>query len=432
MYRQRARMLNSRSGTRIILPYAKPITVEIVRGGTIDIDLLANSIADPTNSSPEELTLTVKNITKPSRGVVIDNKDGTVTYTHDNSETKMDMFSYTVFNGEAESLAALVTVDVDDSYATIDIKKINDAFATLGTDQVEVSCEYEVEPSTAYGKARILWEHQSGAPVLGFSSPTKKNTVVYLSNTTDDTIIRCWLDKGTHRELYDDLIINRTPTTNINNSIHATIGLAPSYEQIINGSPNDLLRPKNIRVFHAGDNLYHGHNNKVHVTWEMPDTMVFELMYAMIYEYGSETPLATTTEKYFTLESSDKKYTIALAWANKLNTRNGNSVYSLSQQFKAKVDQDRKSVQETANVSANISGGIRDTILCKSNVGFSDSTDNSHAIVTHSTGIIASVDIIKHMNEIQNTQSTSVAGINIMGAINNILITRSNGISIGE
>ena len=78
---------------------------------SVIIDLLAND-TDPENSS-----LSITNLeagTAASNGSVVNNGDGTVTYTHNGSQTSSDSFTYTANDGTLDSLsAATVTVSVN-------------------------------------------------------------------------------------------------------------------------------------------------------------------------------------------------------------------------------------------------------------------------------------------------------------------------------
>ena len=105
-----------------VAPVAADDAATVAEGGTVTIDVLANDTdfdGDP---------LSVHLVEETSYGAVEVNADGTVTYTHDGSETGGDQFRYQVHDGTVNSEAATVTISVD---------AVNDApTAEAGADQV--------------------------------------------------------------------------------------------------------------------------------------------------------------------------------------------------------------------------------------------------------------------------------------------------------
>ena len=86
-------------------PTANPDSASVDEGASVVIDLAGND-TDPDNA----LDLTSIVITSgPSNGSVVVNGDGTVTYTHDGSETVGDAFSYTIrdASGATSNVAAV-------------------------------------------------------------------------------------------------------------------------------------------------------------------------------------------------------------------------------------------------------------------------------------------------------------------------------------
>ena len=90
-------------------PTANPDSASVNEGASVVIDLAGND-TDPDNA----LDLTSIVITSgPTNGSLVDNGDGTVTYTHDGSETVGDAFSYTIQDASgATSNVAAVTLTV--------------------------------------------------------------------------------------------------------------------------------------------------------------------------------------------------------------------------------------------------------------------------------------------------------------------------------
>lgn len=95
-------------------PQAKDDSATVERGGSEDIDVLAN------DSDPDGDTLTVDSFTQPSHGTVTENADGTLKYTHDGSTGHSeDSFTYTVSDGNGGSDTATVNLTITDPPPTI-------------------------------------------------------------------------------------------------------------------------------------------------------------------------------------------------------------------------------------------------------------------------------------------------------------------------
>ena len=89
-------------------PTANDDTADTVVGIAVDIDVLSN------DTDPDGDPLSVTNLTDPANGSVALNTDGTVQYTPDAEFSGIDTFTYTAFDGQAESDSATVTVTVED------------------------------------------------------------------------------------------------------------------------------------------------------------------------------------------------------------------------------------------------------------------------------------------------------------------------------
>ena len=86
-------------------PTANPDSASVNEGASVVINLAGND-TDPDNA----LDLTSIVITSgPTNGSLVVNGDGTVTYTHDGSETVADAFSYTIrdASGATSNVAAV-------------------------------------------------------------------------------------------------------------------------------------------------------------------------------------------------------------------------------------------------------------------------------------------------------------------------------------
>lgn len=73
----------------------------------VTVDVLAN------DSDPEDDALVVDSVTQPANGSVVDNGDGTVTYTPDGGFSGNDSFTYTVEDGNGGSDQATVSLTVN-------------------------------------------------------------------------------------------------------------------------------------------------------------------------------------------------------------------------------------------------------------------------------------------------------------------------------
>ncbi|MCU7853614.1 MAG: DUF1800 family protein [Candidatus Thiodiazotropha sp. (ex Monitilora ramsayi)] len=90
-------------------------------GGSVTIDILTG------DSDAEGDSLSVTNLTTPNSGTVLLNSNGTVTYTHDGSETVSDSFTYTATDGSLDSNVATVNL-------TITPQNDHPIFSTAGVD----------------------------------------------------------------------------------------------------------------------------------------------------------------------------------------------------------------------------------------------------------------------------------------------------------
>lgn len=81
----------------------------------ITFDVIAN------DNDPENDTLTVSGMSNPLYGTVVNNGDGTLTYTPDTDFIGQDNFTYTIEDGEGGDATGQVSIDVGESKAFIPV-----------------------------------------------------------------------------------------------------------------------------------------------------------------------------------------------------------------------------------------------------------------------------------------------------------------------
>ena len=87
-------------------PVANDDSATTMEGGSITTDVLLNDM------DAEMATLTVTGATPGNNGFTSVNSDGTITYTHDGSETTSDSYSYTISDGNGGSDSGVVSITV--------------------------------------------------------------------------------------------------------------------------------------------------------------------------------------------------------------------------------------------------------------------------------------------------------------------------------
>ena len=88
-------------------PIANADSFSIAEGDSAIINISTNDIDVDVSD-----TLSVTNVSLATNGTVVNNNNGTVTYTHDGSETTSDSFTYTINDGTVDSSVATVNVTV--------------------------------------------------------------------------------------------------------------------------------------------------------------------------------------------------------------------------------------------------------------------------------------------------------------------------------
>ena len=113
------------------VPVANNDTGSVNEGASSIINLRANDSDAETASN----ALTVTNISAASNGSIVNNNDGTVTYSHNGSETLSDSFTYTINDGSVDSAPATVSITVtavnDAPIANNDTGAVNEGASTI-------------------------------------------------------------------------------------------------------------------------------------------------------------------------------------------------------------------------------------------------------------------------------------------------------------
>jgi hypothetical protein len=117
-------------------PSAVADSATVAEGGTVGIDLASNDL-DPEGAL--DLT-TIQIVSGPANGSVIVNGDGTVSYTHDGSETSSDSFTYTIRdaggNVSGTATVSLTVTPVDDAPTAVADSTTVAEGGTVGIDLV--------------------------------------------------------------------------------------------------------------------------------------------------------------------------------------------------------------------------------------------------------------------------------------------------------
>ncbi|RLJ15886.1 hypothetical protein DJ031_16435 [bacterium endosymbiont of Escarpia laminata] len=151
------------------VPVAGADSGTVDEGGTVTIDLLAND-TDGENDS-----LSVAGLILPSHGNLINNQDGTVVYEHDGGETTSDSFTYTAFDGTANSAVTTVTITIN---PVNDVPVANDDGFSVGFNSSNNSFDVLFNDTDAEGSALTI-NTPLGATSSGGVVSTDGSTITY-------------------------------------------------------------------------------------------------------------------------------------------------------------------------------------------------------------------------------------------------------------
>lgn len=108
------------------IPIAQDDFANVNEGNVVIIDVRSNDTDEETLTR----NLIISSIGEGLHGVVVNNNDGTVTYTHDGSETLTDSFTYTINDGELNSLPVTVSITInpinEPPIAVNDVSSVNE------------------------------------------------------------------------------------------------------------------------------------------------------------------------------------------------------------------------------------------------------------------------------------------------------------------
>jgi ribulose-5-phosphate 4-epimerase/fuculose-1-phosphate aldolase len=124
-------------------PNATDDSANVRTDGTVTLDVLAN------DSDPDGDPIHIDGFEQPANGSVVENSDGTLTYTPDAGYTGSDSFNYTIADGTGRSDTATVSIEVSDLAApTFEQHSLTFDGATASAEIVEHDSAYELENGT--------------------------------------------------------------------------------------------------------------------------------------------------------------------------------------------------------------------------------------------------------------------------------------------
>ena len=175
-------------------------------------NILSISLND-TDAETLTADLVITNLSTPSNGSVVNNNDGTVTYTHDGSETTDDSFTYTINDGTVDSAPVTVSITVN---AANDIPIANDDVATVAEDTAEI-IDLRVNDSDTDTPLAELTIANISTPANGAVTNNNDGTVTYThdgSETTSDSFTYTSND-GTSNSIGATVSITVTPVNDL-------------------------------------------------------------------------------------------------------------------------------------------------------------------------------------------------------------------------
>lgn len=199
------------------------ITVE--QGNGITFDPKSN------DSNPGATGITLSVISEPSNGNLVVNPDGTFTYTHNNSYTPEDVFSYQLTNGTCSSDIAVVNVSID-----LPKPEANADFISVNRGQ---SIIYDIDANDVNPEGGLLTINIITQPTKGTLVLNPDNTITYTHSgidATNDTFVYTISNSvfTSDPATVTISIITLTPPVALDDSISVTSGGTITISQLVN------------------------------------------------------------------------------------------------------------------------------------------------------------------------------------------------------
>ena len=177
------------SVTVTAVPIATNDTANTTPGTAVKIDLLAN------DQIPQGQQVTVNSVTTPQHGTVVNNHDGTATYTPSSGFTGTDTFNYTLAdsNGQTVSTAAVSVTVTAVPIATNDTANTTPGTAVkidlLANDQIPQGQQVTVNSVTTPQHGTVVNNHDGTATYTPSSGFTGTDTFNYtLADSNGQTV----------------------------------------------------------------------------------------------------------------------------------------------------------------------------------------------------------------------------------------------------
>ena len=189
--------------------------ISVAQGGGITFDPKTNDI----NPGATGLVLTV--VSQPGNGSLVVNPDGTLTYTHNNSYTAEDVFSYQLSNGVCTSNVAVVTVVID-----VPEPQANADFISVNRGQ---SITYDIDANDINPEGGALIINIVTQPTKGTLVLNPNNTVTY-THSGIDTVTDTFVYTISNSLFTSDpatvtiSIVTLTPPVAVDDSVSVTSG----------------------------------------------------------------------------------------------------------------------------------------------------------------------------------------------------------------
>ncbi|MGJ3493617.1 Cyclolysin [Piscirickettsia salmonis] len=147
-------------------PTAQGHTFELKEDGSIrfsEADLLAGA----TDVDGDNLSVTA--VTNPANGDLVNNGDGTWTFTPDDSWNGETQFDYTLVDGQGGEVTETVTLDVDPQVEKVNVEFILNDQQTIYPDYSDEGTNYTVQSPDDFGVTELISGEQMATQGIGNS-----------------------------------------------------------------------------------------------------------------------------------------------------------------------------------------------------------------------------------------------------------------------